>query len=76
MAQVVIDLDTRAQRKMLRQIMEKRGLSIDFLAGEIKVPTEHLRRWLYNYRPETEGQRFDRETVHGAVILYLSTVEQ
>jgi hypothetical protein len=73
---VAIDLDTRTQRKLLRQIMEKRRLSIDFLAGEMKVPTEHLRRWLYNYRPETNEQRFDRETVHQAVVLYLATAEK
>ena len=61
------------QREELRTIMFRQHKSVDWLAGELHLPTEQVRRWLYRYDPETNRQRYEWHNTHEAVTLFLAT---
>jgi hypothetical protein len=63
------------QREELRTIMFRQMKSLDWLAGEVRVPTEQLRRWLERIDPETNRQRYEWHNTHEAVTLFLATYE-
>jgi hypothetical protein len=64
------------RRTALREIMDQRRLSLDWLASEVGVPTECLRRWLFGYDPETNRQRLEWVITQDAVDAFLHGYER
>jgi hypothetical protein len=71
MAQLVIGLTDSLLRRALGEIMEDRKIALDWIASEMKIPTENLRRWMHAYEPETNRQRYEWYDTHDKVVCFI-----